>query len=133
MTDQGELFPLPAGAEPQAPLATRLRPKKFEHMVGQDRVVDVLRQLTRSGNLPSIILWGPPGSGKTTLAGLLASETSARMVAMSAGAARGAGLRKAGARAEGHRRAGVRALSFIARSHPFKQAQPDGILPPVQD
>ena len=56
MADQTELFPLPAGAEPQAPLATRLRPKKFEHMVGQAKVVDVLRQLTRSGNLPSIIL-----------------------------------------------------------------------------
>ena len=64
MSDQGELFPLPAGAEPQAPLAMRLRPKKFEHMVGQDKVVAVLRQLTRSGNLPSIILWGPPGAAR---------------------------------------------------------------------
>src|SRR5207248_2890599 len=79
MTDQGELFPLPAGTEPAAPLATRMRPKTFAELVGQRQVVDVLRKLTQAGNLPSIILWGPPGSGKTTLAGLLAGETSARM------------------------------------------------------
>ena len=84
MRDQGELFPPAPGSEPLPPLATLLRPKTFEHMVGQQKVVDVLRRLTQSGNLPSIILWGPPGSGKTTLAGLLATETSARMVAMSA-------------------------------------------------
>src|SRR5260370_16519347 len=84
MTDQGELFPIPAGAEPKAPLATRLRPKTFTELIGQRQVVDVLRQLTQGGNLPSIILWGPPGSGKTTLAGLLSTETNARMVAMSA-------------------------------------------------
>ena len=84
MADQGELFPVPAGTEPKAPLATRLRPRKFDQLVGQREVVDVLRRLTQSGNLPSIILWGPPGSGKTTLAGLLSSETSARMVAMKA-------------------------------------------------
>src|SRR5438128_10598399 len=112
MADQTELFPLPAGAEPQAPLATRLRPKKFEHMVGKAKVVDVLRQLTRSGNLPSIILWGPPGSGKTTLAGLLASETSARMVAMSAVTAGVAYLLKVVAEAMGQRLACLLTVVF---------------------
>src|SRR5256884_5521453 len=133
MADQTELFPLPAGAEPQAPLATRLRPKKFEHMVGQDRVVDVLRQLTRSGNLPSIILWGPPGSGQTTLAGLLASETSAPMVAMAAVTAASADLRKVVAEAKVHRRAGLRTVLFIDEIHRFNKAQQDATLPHVED
>ena len=56
MTDQGELFPTPVGSEPKAPLATRMRPKAFDQLVGQRQVVDVLRRLTQGGNLPSIIL-----------------------------------------------------------------------------
>jgi putative ATPase len=133
MGDQEELFPVPAGSEPQAPLATRMRPKTFEHMVGQGKVVDVLRRLTQSGNLPSIILWGPPGSGKTTLAGLLAKETSARMVAMSAVTAGVADLRKVVAEARVHRRAGIKTILFIDEIHRFNKAQQDAILPHVEE
>src|SRR3981081_2352466 len=133
MADQGELFPAPPGAEPQAPPATRMRPKNFDEMVGQKRVVEVLRQLTRSGHMPSIVLWGPPGSGKTTLAGLLATETNARMVSMSAVTAGVAGVRKVVAEAKVQRRAGLRTVLFIDEIHRFNKAQQDAILPHVED
>src|SRR5487761_927689 len=130
---QGEFFEATAGAEPSAPLATRMRPRTFEQLVGQRKVVDVLREITRSGHLPSIVLWGPPGSGKTTLASLLATETSARMVSMSAVPAGVADLRKVVAEARVHRRAGLRTVLFIDEIHRFNKAQQDAILPHVED
>jgi putative ATPase len=110
-----------------------MRPKRFDDLVGQKRVVEVLRELTRSGHLPSIVLWGPPGSGKTTLAGLLATETKARMIALSAVTAGVADLRKVVAEAKVHQRAGLRTVLFIDEIHRFNKAQQAAILPHVEN
>src|ERR1700730_10865598 len=107
-----EVDPKPApedpGREPDAPLASRLPPRRFEDLVGQREVGDPLRSLAGPGRLPSPALWGPPGSGKTTLAGILAEATGARFVSLSAVTAGVADLRRVVAEAAQARRRGVR-------------------------
>ena len=122
-----------AGRRPDAPLASRIRPRGFDELVGQRKVVETLRSLATSGRLPSIILWGPPGSGKTTLAAILAETTGSRFVAISAVTAGVADLRRFVAEAREMRRAGRRTVLFIDELHRFNKAQQDAILPHVED
>ncbi len=129
---QTELF----GGEEAAggePLASRLRPKDFSEMIGQSKAVGVLRSLAEGGRLPSVVLWGPPGSGKTTLAHLLATASGAEFVSLSAVTAGVADLRRVVAEARNSRRIGRRTVLFIDELHRFNKAQQDAVLPHVED
>jgi putative ATPase len=118
--------------DPHAPLADRMRPRSFEEMIGQDALVgdgSALRALVESGEIPSVILWGPPGSGKTTLAWLLARGPDTRMQALSAVVA---GVKEIREAVDGARRTPLRTLLFIDEIHRLNRAQQDVLLPHVE-
>jgi putative ATPase len=113
-----------------------MRPRSLAEFVGQDNVVGegrALRRAIESDNVPSMILWGPPGTGKTTLAEVIARTTDSKFVAMSAVSAGVADLRAAVAEARQARVAGRRTVLFIDEIHRFNKAQQDAILPYVED
>lgn len=120
------------GADAPRPLADRLRPERLEDVVGQDHLVGpsgTLTRMTDAGQLGSIVFWGPPGTGKTTIAKLLATKTDLDFVQMSAIFSGVADLKKAFETAKGRRASGVGTLLFVDEIHRFNRAQQDGFLP----
>ena len=122
--------------EPDAPLAARMRPRSLDEYVGQDEIVGpgrALRRAIENDRVPSMILWGPPGTGKTTLGEIVARSTGAHFEKLSAVSAGVADLRRVVAEAQTRRRVGQRSVLFIDEIHRFNKAQQDAILPYVED
>jgi putative ATPase len=122
---------------PDAPLAERMRPRSLEDYVGQGHLLGqgrLVRKLVEGGGpLPSLILWGPPGTGKTTLARLLTGRAGTRFVPLSAVLSGVKELREAIAEAREAKRRGRRTVLFIDEIHRFNKAQQDALLPAVED
>ena len=132
--------PLPTAApieplRPDAPLADRLRPRRLADVVGQEQVTGpegAIGRMVAAGRLSSLVLWGPPGTGKTSIARLLAEAVGMRFVAVSAVFSGVAELRKVFADADALAKAGQRTLLFVDEIHRFNRAQQDGFLPYVE-
>ncbi|GGB35650.1 ATPase AAA [Sphingomonas metalli] len=129
--------PAPAGTPAaDAPLADRLRPRDLAEVVGQEHLTGpdgAIGRMVAAGRLSSTILWGPPGTGKTTIARLLADAVGLRFASISAVFSGVADLKKAFAEARDAARAGRRTLLFVDEIHRFNRAQQDGFLPFVED
>ena len=124
------------GNDAPRPLADRLRPQKLIDVVGQDHLVGgdgVLTRMLAAGRIPSIILWGPPGTGKTTIARLLAGETGLAFEQISAVFSGVADLKKVFEQARIRREQGRGTLLFVDEIHRFNKSQQDSFLPYVED
>ncbi len=128
--------PVEANASSSAPLADRMRPQALDEVVGQEHLLGperVLRDIIHSGEIPSMILWGPPGVGKTTLAYLLARETECRFASLSAVLSGVKNVNKVVEEAQFERRRGHRpTVLFVDEIHRFNKAQQDAFLPHVE-
>ncbi len=119
-----------------APLAERMRPRTLQDFIGQEHLLGegkILRRAMEAGELPSLILWGPPGSGKTTLAFLLADRCKATFLPFSAVTSGIKEIKEVIVRAQRERAYGTRTLLFIDEIHRFNKAQQDAFLPHVED
>ena len=124
-----------SGGEAQQPLASRMRPRDLSEFVGQEHLVGegkILRQMIERDQIPSMILWGPPGVGKTTLANVVANATKAEFVNYSAVTSGIKEIKEIMARAESGRRVGIRTVLFVDEIHRFNKAQQDAFLPYVE-
>lgn len=135
MTDLFDQTPMPKAEGPR-PLADRLRPRKLSDVIGQSKVLTAdgpLGAMLGAGSLSSLVLWGPPGVGKTTIARLLADETDLAFVQISAIFTGVPDLRKVFEAAKLRRQNGRGTLLFVDEIHRFNKAQQDGFLPYMED
>ena len=117
------------------PLANRLRPKTLEDYVGQSHLVapgKILYQLINSDTLPSMIFWGPPGVGKTTLARIIANQTKANFINFSAVTSGIKDIRNVMKKAKDMQEQGEKTIVFVDEIHRFNKAQQDAFLPYVE-
>ncbi|MNX66883.1 Replication-associated recombination protein A [compost metagenome] len=124
------------GIDPDSPLAHRMRPRGIDEYLGQEHLLGEdkpLRKLIEADKVPSLIFWGPPGVGKTTLAQLIARATEARFVPFSAVTGGVAELRERLKEAKEQKRLGRRTILFIDEIHRFNKGQQDAFLPHVED
>jgi putative ATPase len=139
MMDRMPLFDLPEEKDlPQSmPLAARMRPQTFAEFVGQEHLVAegrVLRKCIEADQIPSMVFWGPPGSGKTTLAHIIANVTRAHFSPLSAVSAGVADLRRVIEEAKKRlKSSGQRTILFVDEIHRFNKAQQDAVLPFVEN
>lgn len=136
--DGGDNLFAAAGLEtvPEAPLADRLRPRQLAEIIGQDHLLTgegPLARMVAAKKLASLVLWGPPGTGKTSIARLLAEATGLVFAPLSAVFSGVADLRRVFEEARKRRAAGQRTLLFVDEIHRFNRAQQDGFLPYVED
>ena len=118
-----------------APLASRLRPDSLENFVGQEHLIGkgkILRQLIEKDQIASMIFWGPPGVGKTTLASIIAGKTKSEFINFSAVTSGIKEIKEVMNRAEQSRRVGLRTVLFVDEIHRFNKAQQDAFLPYVE-
>ncbi|MGH7804644.1 MAG: AAA family ATPase, partial [Candidatus Binatia bacterium] len=138
MAESGELFARsePPTRKPPAPLAERMRPGTLDELVGQDHLLGpgrLLRELLEAKSLPSLILWGPPGSGKTTLARILAEGSGAELKTISAVLAGVKDIRETVDEADRRWQREARpTVLFVDEIHRFNKAQQDALLPHVE-
>lgn len=118
------------------PLAEKMRPQTLDEVIGQKHLVEhgqIIRQIIERKQPTSLILWGPPGSGKTTLARIVARETGAEFVELSAVTGKKADVTRVIEQAQASNRLGMRTILFVDEIHRFNKAQQDAFLPYVED